>query len=63
MEMTYIYFLENIDQFIGKHAIFTSRLKATGEINKGCAKKIWDNKSFMPLRKDSLIEILKVEVI
>ena len=60
--MSYEFFLKNINRFVGKHVVFTSRLKATGEENKGCAKKIHNSESFKPLKDDALMEIIKVEV-
>lgn len=58
--MTYDYFLEHIDEYVGHVVEFTARFKATGEMFK-TQRYVWDNKEFCKPSADALIEITEVK--
>lgn len=60
--MSYSEFLNRINDFVGHVVEFTSRFKENGKTFK-TQRFVWDSKEFGEFKEDSLVEIIKVELI
>lgn len=58
--MTYNYFLEHIDEYVGHVVEFTARFKANEKTFR-TQRYVWNNKEFGKLSADALIEITAVK--
>lgn len=59
---SYTYFVEHLEEFVGKKVEFTTRFKADGKEYKS-ERIVWDKAEFGLLKEDSLIEILNVRIL
>lgn len=60
--MSYVEFIKNINQYVGRVVEFTIKMKAIGKTTK-TQRFVWDNKEFGYPSKDSLIEVLNVKMV
>lgn len=59
---SYAYFVEHLEDFVGKKVEFTTRFKADGKEFKA-ERYVQDAKSFAMPKEDSLIEVTKVKIL